>query len=386
MKHLVGWKKRINAPLLLMLSAVFGTVMFLVHQQSISVDRYASDTQAHIIILYRVIYEPGYYISHPLWHIITFVLSKLLQISVENAAAVSSALFVTFWTYLVYFVVQTRLRPSIPLISLAVMLIVILVGPLCIPWYNKIIFYGQGSPNVWHNLTLWAVKPFALLSMLFFLRGLVEGQKSSYLYSIIFAIISIFAKPSFIIMYLPALALFGLLRHLYTHRDFLVYFVAIGVLSTAILAYQFLHTFYHGESEVIIDLLGVWSLSSQNISFSIMLGLAFPLLFTLLEADILKDDSVLLSWIMVIVGIVYYAVFAQTGRFYAHGNFGWSYMIAMSLLYLFSIVKFFEIFHRIASWKRYPLLMLLLVQTAIGIFYLEKLLLGQDPLYTAIFL
>jgi len=376
-------KRTLNSYFPVLLTAVFVTVAFLVHQQVVSFERYASDTDEHIIILYRVIFEPGYYISHPLWHIVTYAVSKILRIDVETAAAVSSAAFVTFWTWLVYYTVKSRLNSSGGFFPVAVAAIVVVVGPLCIPWFHKIIFLG--SPNIWHNVTLWAVKPFALMTLLFLFYAIRSDRNIFYFLSLASALVSIFAKPSFIIMYLPALLIFALSKKLFT-RKFLIHFFLLGSLSVVILAYQYMHTFHNGESKIIIDWLGVWSRAVPDVTYSIVMLLAFPLAFLLFESEIIHDDAVMLSWLMVFVGMFYYAVFAQTGRFYSHGNFGWSYMIAVSLLYLFSIVKFFEIFSIMPTWKRIFLSALLLIQTGIGGYYLLKVLEGQNPLYIAIFI
>ena len=372
---------------LLLFTSIFILTAFLVHMQTVSIERYFSDTFSHIIFLYRFIYEPDYYIPHPLWHLVTFGISKLLFISVESAAAVTSAFFVTLWTYLAYWLVKKTLPRYSTWQHTLITFSIITIGPLCLPWYSKLIFHGAGSPNIWHNVTLWAVKPFALLSVWYTLKGIETSKTTTYVLAFMSAILSIFAKPSFIIMFLPALVIFALIKGTYKNPVFQRYFFLLSGISILILFYQYIHTFGAKEaSHIIIDLFGVWSLASQNIGISVFLGLAFPLLLTLFKTDILNDNTILLSWIMILIGMIYYAVFAQSGRFYSHGNFGWSYMIAMSLLYLFSIIKYFEIYTSLSLWKRYTLMSLLIVQTTIGLDYLYKILLGQHPLYISIYL
>jgi len=244
---------------------------------------------------------------------------------------------------------------------------------------------GQGSPNIWHNVTLWAVKPFALLSVIFIIKAIQTKKNLYYILTILALIASLFAKPSFAIIFLPALAIFALIKNL-KDKQFIIFYIILGTLSIAVLLYQFTHTFNSGDSKVIFDFLGVWSQASQNISLSIILALAFPLLFLLLESKIIHNDYILLSWLQIFIGIMFYAFFAQTGRFYSHGNFGWSYMIAMSLLYLFSIIKFFEIYNQLHVFKRYMLLLLLIIQVLTGIYYFVKVMQGQNPIYIAIFL
>jgi len=374
--------------LYLILSSIILSVLtfFLVYKQLFT-NAYESDTFEHVIFLYRYIYEDGFYIAHPLWHISSFIISKLLFIPVQYGAIIASVFYVVLWYILVYLFIKHKLHSKFntaTLVSLSI--ITIIIGPLCIPWYNHVIFFGQGSPNTWHNVTLWTVKPFALLSVWFILDGLNQKNKNLLFWGILFTLISIFAKPSFIIMFLPALLIYAFALKIYKDRTFIITYGILGLLSIAILLYQYTHTFNQEEGKIIIDFLGVWSLSSPNILISIFLALAFPLLFTILKTDILNDRYILISWIMIFISIVYYATFAQSGRFYSHGNFGWSYIIAMSLLYLFSIVKFCKIFYTLLPIKRYFLIIILLLQVIIGIYYFIHILMGQNPLYIAIFL
>lgn len=376
---------RYNYYLLWLLSMIFASVSFLVYQQ-IFTDLYESDTNEHIVLLYKYLYSAeSFYIPHPLWHYGVEATSTILHISIEYAAIVFSAFLVTLWTYLIYKIVYNRFTMESSYIPVIITFTIIIIGPLCIPWYNKIIFLGQGSPNIWHNVTLWTVKPFALLSMIFIIQAIDTKKNLYYVFTALALITSLFAKPSFAIMFLPALAIFALIKKV-KDQQFIVFYLILGTMSIGILLYQFAHTFNSGESKIIFDYLGVWSQSSQNISFSIVLALAFPLLFLFLESKIIYDDYILLSWLQIFIGIAFYAFFAQTGRYYSHGNFGWSYVLAMSLLYLFSIVKFFEVYKQIHWIKRYVLLFLLIIQVLIGIYYFVKILQGQNPIWIAIFL
>ena len=362
---------------------IFATISFLVYQQ-IFTEHYASDSSQHLEIIHKIFSDKEYYLSHPLWHITSFYIAKLLSIPLSYGAIFGSAFYVSLWYITVFLFVSYCIKNFPKNRIVLVSLIIILVGPLSIPHYHPIIFMGQGSPNIWHNVTLWTVKPFALLSVWFMLDGLYERNKRLLGYGIVFAVISLFAKPSFIIVFLPSLLLYAFATKIYKDKYFIISFLLLSFMSIAILFYQYTHTFNQKEGRIILDFLGVWSLSSQNIPLSIALALAFPLFFTGLKTDILNNRYILLSWIMTFISIIYYAIFAQTGRFYSHGNFGWSYMIAMSLLYLFSIVHFFKIFRTIPFIKRYFLMILLVLQTAIGLYYFIHVLMGYNPLYIKI--
>ncbi len=258
------------------------------------------------------------------------------------------------------------------------------IAPLNLPYYDKFILLGQGSPNIWHNVTLWTVKPFALLTILFTLKALKLQNIKLYIYAILFALVSIFAKPSFIVIFIPSLILFMITKKYFLKIQ--IFFLAILIfISFAILLYQMLFTF-NTDSSIIFDFLGVWSLNSNNISISIILTLAFPLIFTLIYRKSLQNDYILLSWIQTFFGIILFMCFAESGPRYSHGNFAWSFMIALSILYLFSIIEFVKAFTLLPLWKKIVLSSVLAIQSYTGLFYFYKILEGYHPLYIGFFL
>ena len=367
---------------LLLSVAMFVSAFFLVYHQADN--SYTSDTFPHIVFLYKYFYgtEP-FYIPHPLWHLGTLTTAKILHISIENAAAFFSAMMVVWWSILVYVVVMKSLKNMPPKFILLITVSILFIGPLCIPWYHKLVFWGQGSPNIWHNVTLWAVKPFALLGMLYIIKAIKSDRTHDYIMGLLFVVISIFAKPSFIIMFLPALLLFAWLKKIYTSK-FIRFYLILSVISIAILLYQYAHTFNTADSHIVFDFGGVWSVTSTNIPISILLGLAFPLLLLVIYPESIRDDYLLLSWLQILIGLCYAMCLAQSGKYYSHGNFMWSYVLAMSLLYLFSIVKFFQVIHLISPVRRYLLLALLAIQTLTGLYYFIRVIQGINPLYVTL--
>ncbi|KIM13373.1 MAG: hypothetical protein KU38_01610 [Sulfurovum sp. FS08-3] len=374
---------KLNYPLLFLLVTLFLAISFLVYHQAYDAQNYFSDTKPHIEYLRKYFSLESFYIPHPLWHYGVKITSELFFISIELAAVIFSAFLVTLWTYLVYHTIKYLSKIESDLCVTLLTFTTIIIAPLTIPWYNQVIYLGQSSPNIWHNVTLWSVKPFALLTMFFMIEAIRSQKRHYYFISLVTLLISILAKPSFVIAFLPAIALFVLMKKL-IYREFIVFYLLFTILSVVILSYQYTHTFTGEDSHVFVDFLGVWSQSSLNIPISIVLALAFPIALFILETKIIHDDYILLSWILTFIGIVFYAVFAQSGKYYPHGNFGWSYAIAMSLLYLFSIIKFAEIYKGLHFIKKSILLTLLALQTLIGLYYLIKILEGQSPLYISI--
>lgn len=350
---------------------------------------YPSDIQEHIKFL-KLFFEGKHYIPHPLWHSSVKIVSSLSSLSIEASAVIVTSLYIVTFVYIVYRLtklflknLQTKNNCYHEAILLTTTFIIVVIGPFYLPFYERIIYSGQGSPNIWHNVTYWTVKPIALLTIYFSVRTLQFFNFKYALIALLTALVSIIAKPSFILIFMPSIILLTLSRYRIKRN---IYFVALLTISVfAVLLYQFLHK-YGGDSKIIIDFLGVWSLKSRSIGISIIFAIAFPSLFLLLYQNAIKNDFVLLSWLQFLFGVFLYAIFAEEGNNYMHGNFGWSYMLSLSFLYLFSIIEFIKYFHMPLSWKQIILSILLCYQTWVGLYYLIKVLQGQNPLYIAIFL
>jgi len=358
-----------------------------------TVQSFGSDTIPHIEYA-KEYFNNQRYIPHPLWHILIKATSYTLHISMEYSAIIVSSFLLLIWALLIYYTAQKLLNQQnnysyikYELLLLLITFSIFTVGPLIYPPYSHLIYKGVGSPNIWHNVTLWTVKPFALLSMLFTIWGLQKKKISYYIIAIISVILSIFAKPSFILIFLPSIILLVIDRK-YITKSQIYFLLSIIFISVAILLYQYSHTYGNSsKGGIIIDILGVWSNhGSTNIPLAIFLALAFPIIFYILYPKSSDNDFILLSWLQVFFGIILYAVFAEKGAHYSHGNFGWSYRIALSMIYLFTIIEFVKVFFDISIWKRIILLTILFIQVYIGIYYLVHILQGQNPIYIGIFL
>ena len=354
---------------------------FLNYQQVFfNVGQYQSDTPEHIKFL-ELFIAGEQYIPHPMWHLGTYITSKIALIPVPLAAVIFSTLLMLIWVSIVFYYIRFRFKEQgtkFSILLLLTLITIVFIGPMLFPKYEYIIYAGKGSPNIWHNITIWMVKPFAFASVIFTILAIDKDRTFFYTIAFIMAILSIFAKPSFIIMFLPSLLLLALI-HKIKSKKFFFFFTLLSVISIGILLYQFSNTF--AESEVTLIPFAVWSLSSRNIALSILLGLLFPILYTIFSKKISYDKLYQLSWMQVIIGIVFYALFAQSGIQFTHANFSWSYMIAMNFIYIITITSFVLEYKSISIYPRSLLSIVLFLQLTIGIYYFYKILLGQNPIY-----
>jgi hypothetical protein len=116
--------------------------------------------------------------------------------------------------------------------------------------------------------------------------------------------------------------------------------------------------------------------------FSILLALAFPLsVLTLRPINILKKNNFLLaSWIMVIVGILQVSFLAESGPRFKDWNFFQGYNIALNIVFIFSIIELArtanisgKISEKIKVFFPISLLILHLVS---GVYYFSKIFFG----------
>lgn len=356
---------------------------YIFHQDNLNFYGHVSDLPEHIEFT-KLYFANTYYLPHPLWHFFVEYFAGISNFSIEDAAVIFSSFLFMGWVFLIYALAEntpTLSTSSVKReISAALLTFcIIIIGPLCFPPYNQLIYLGQGSPNIWHNITLWMVKPLALLALLSTLKAIAENSAKYYFFGAVATLTSLFAKPNFVIVFLPALFTLLLYRKYFT-KPALYFFAITAILSTLILLYQFLNTF-NNDSKVVVDFLAVWSSRSQNIPVSIFLALAFPIMFALSQSRKKMNNALLLSWYMTGFGIILFVLFAETGERFRHGNFGWSYMISMSLLYLFSILEFFKEIDTMHTFKRVTLSLLLLSQSVIGLYYFIKIVIGYNPIY-----
>jgi hypothetical protein len=242
-----------------------------------------------------------------------------------------------------------------------VVLVFSFVGPLYLPWIKAQYYLGTGSPNVWHNPTNNAVKPFAIaIAFLFIVVYQMDcSQKKQILkidfnkqiiYYCLFSIlilISVFMKPSFIQIFFPAVTIFLLIEAIGSRGEkFKQCLKAALTLLPSILffAYQYVKLFHsEGTTRVIISPFEVWHLWTPSIILSLILTLAFPL-FVIIQnwSKINHDKFFALCILSLLFGIMEFILFAEDGSQKLAGNFSWGYLLGCSLVWAVSIIYFFK--------------------------------------------
>ena len=195
----------------LLIFSIIPWFFYLIYHQTYSEVGYMSDIKLHIEFA-EMYFNNERYIPHPLWHIIVAFFKNSFSYSYEDASLLVTISFLIFWIILVKEIFLYRIKNRSIWINYIGIMSILLTFSLFLPGITPYMYKGLGSPNIWHNVTLLTLKPIAFISMIMTLYALQHRQNYSYIVAFAFTILSIFAKPNYILMFLPALFLFMLIK------------------------------------------------------------------------------------------------------------------------------------------------------------------------------
>jgi hypothetical protein len=297
------------------------------------------DFPKHSWIAYQLA-RTGDYPAHPLYHLCLIALSAGQPFPANTQAAVLLALATGACAGLSAAYVAKRSQLSaLQLTLLCIALAVVM--PLPNWWKFPAIYYGQVSPNVWHNPTTIFSLPFALAAFLLGLRALERFSigVSAGLGAVLVA--SLLAKPNYFLAFAPVLAI-ALNRASEKQSPEgriglpgqLVRFGLVFGPSTLVLALQALKL-DAGRGAVTIKPFYEWSQASPNIPVSILVGIAFPLCVLICYwRQLVGERALLLAWVTLGVAILEFALIAENITLPSSGNFGWGMITANRILFI----------------------------------------------------
>ncbi len=327
-----------------------------------------------------------YYISntYPLWHLSAKIGTKILPFSDGMIVGVVTSMFTAIAFFFVCkWLLKECQQIKAPIIVMLVSMIMFVLGPLYVPQFNNYYYLGQGTPNVWHNPTNLAVRPLAILAFIIIIKMIrdyrndLDVSKRDYIILAITLVISVFAKPSCIIMLIPGLGLYMVITFIKNRRLFKFYLKIVLAFVPAVVIFfsQYLIIFASGQrgDKVGFSWLTVWECYTQNVLISFLLAMAFPILvFVMDRKESFKDPAVHLAICCLISGWLESALLVEDGRYLKSGNFLWGYYLAMFLVWMVALKRFLLINRE----KEVSILisgMLLILHVACGFIYVYQL-------------
>lgn len=306
--------------------------------------------------------------SHWGWHLICWLFYVCLPITIEEAAAASTAAFNAGTAVLILwlgekYLSRDRKGKDLSGVAAAAAVVSMLVGPLYLRFYNQRYYLGQGTPNTWHNPTTTAVRPFMILITLLTIgywdcekdaRVTVLGKtiKKTTAYQVVLGgllLYSTMIKPSYLMIYLPVCGIRALVL-LARSRGKGFWKLVAGHLyfvpSLCVLLYQYLLLYFvpsaeEDPSQVVIAPLRVARMYAPSVLISLFLRMAFPFLVIVIWRKVIfRERFFPLIFGQYVTGLLISWTFAETGRRASHGNFGWGNVLGSSLLWIFCLFFF----------------------------------------------
>lgn len=333
-------------------------------------------------------------ITYPLYH---FVTNALITLQGQNSqiesygSALSTGIVVTFifriMTAYIIYIAMCLVAPNRVMMRSMIFYVLLTVGllifaPLFLFNLEGIrLLPGYIYANMYHNPSTLVVIPFGLL--VFFASMSIFSDKdismSFTITSMILAAITVLAKPSFTIGFVPALILAIIIQRLRGQTIQWRYALAILIPSTLAVAGQFFLTFVFGASEGSITLYPFYLPLIQNGSYIMifakaLVSLVFPILVITLYRDVLKENMILLSWLFLIVAVSYDWLLLEEGIRMGHRNFQWTVIIANFILFtvhMLYLIKYHsrEMLYEKWTWKLRLILGVFTLHVIFGIYF-----------------
>jgi hypothetical protein len=208
----------------------------------------------------------------------------------------------------------------------------------CLPSQNH--YLGAIPPNVWHNTTTIVLMPFAVglfWTSLLFLR---TGETRYLWYSVPLAALNVAAKPSFILCFLPVFPVVALIRFGWNSTSRRALWLTAA--AAAFLAAQYVYIYAAppsggtgAPSSVAIDPLRVWEIYTSQIPRALIASYLFPIAALVLGgATIRHNRGVQYALALAGVGLIEYALLAETGARLPDGNFTWQAIVTQYVLFM----------------------------------------------------
>ena len=331
-------------------------------------------------------FPPGYYAS-------IYLVDLIIRIRYPFVAAALLVLtFFLWWKYrLVFNWISNELKTS-ERQSFFWALGLIFLSPIYIPWIDGDFWYlGKFTSTIWHNSTLIAVFPFAILLMQFTLSWfeLQTARLSLWIFAAGF-FVALF-KPSFLFCFIPAFPIYTLILEQRINRKVLAA-TGLSVLLFALVMLEkslifnwdpMIDQLYTEDevSRVILSPMKVWLFFSDQPVFDFLSS--FPLLLTFLlswRKKAFQSHFFSFSLLNLLFALLIYALFSETGFREFHGNFYWQIPIALFLTNLsigFVAHKDYLISQPENRSRHFLLFGIFLLQAFLGVIYWFRIFFGD---------
>lgn len=286
---------------------------------------------------------------HMLFHVLTAFIDRLFSLGIISAGLLLLTICISITAVLLIIMFK---RCQVPLWgALIAPFFILIVAPIALLYgFDKHLYFGYVGVNVYHNPTMLLLKPFMVgIFMLSPFFWCTADKKPAWLWCILplFLVLSALSKPSFLIVYVPGLGMFLLIRYLLKKAvDWKLFLFAVFLPSTVVLGWQYWMTYsanqiaglYAGKSSVAFAPLTVVAGMSKHIFVKLLLSVAFPLsILGALWRSAMRDEWLGLSWLIFLIGAFQFYFLIEQGPRALQGNFAWGAQAGAFVLFIASV-------------------------------------------------
>lgn len=235
-------------------------------------------------------------------------------------------------------------------------LILLWTGSMYIPVIHEALYKGSWCTFAWHSPTQQLMILCALISLYLFLKiyenYMEHISPAKWLGLMIASIISVWAKPSFMLVFIPTLIvvfIIELVKHAKEDnlgkRFLRLVIFGLSMVPSGLLI-LFLNSSIYGEGSENSVEMGLKHLlsSGYNIGIAALCGLLFPIIVFIVNIKKFKEMKFQIALGMLIMGILEWAIFFEEGTRGEHGNFGWGRQFGCYYFFLCAIAVAIENF------------------------------------------
>ncbi len=334
--------------------AILLFVVFTIYYSLILYLRIGTDVQVHADMAFKFFKADGNITPNFLYYLLVGLLAGFSKYKIAyylSSVILLSAAIVFKFLVNVFYLKKFISLNTLTITLLAVMLLFIFSLPGVDFFANNDFYYGQLTPNVWHNSTIIFLAPFSLILFFETMHYLNQKENSASHLLFIFMLILLNAviKPSFLFTIIPVVFVFALYRFFISgiknSIKLLLPYVA-GILFIA-LEYFFIYKLNVRESvlsakeasSVIFSPFEMWSHFSTNMPVAFITSCLFPVMYIFYtKGSVLKDQLVSFAGLNFLFAIFIWILFIETGFRRYHGNFYWQLVIANYLLFFTMLI------------------------------------------------
>ncbi|MBE6040896.1 MAG: hypothetical protein E7220_00060 [Clostridiales bacterium] len=333
------------------LVALYAVTAFLFYRQTIRYNGgYKADTSLYVDMSAE---KHGVRLITWIYHWLYSLRGDTLYIALYMAAVVVLTVVVNYMV-IRWYVSRDGFDGGTKDIARLASVMMLFTGSMYLPVVHERFYKASWCTYAWHSPTQQLMILFAMISLLLFLKIYDNYMKSInplYWLGLLFAsLISVWAKPSFMLVFIPTVIVVFLIELAVNAKDGrtgrrflrLVLFGLSMVPSGVLILLLNMSIYGEGSKNKVAMQLGGANGFGYNVYAAAFCGLLFPAVVFLFNLRKFKKMPFQIALGMLFFGIAEWAIFHEVGSRGEHGNFGWGRQFGCYYVFVCAIVMTIE--------------------------------------------